>query len=153
MTNSRFVCVTYIRTTTKKLWQALLEPEFTRQFWCDTWQECEWKPGAPWRLMTPDGRAADAGEILEIEPPRRLVLTWRHELNPDMRAEGYSRLKYELEQQGTSVKLTVMHEMERADSKLIQAVSGGWPLIISSLKSLMETGESLEESRHWPKGM
>ncbi len=153
MTNSRFVCVTYIRTTPEKLWRALLEPEFTRQFWCETWQESEWKPGASWRAMTPDGRVADAGEILEIEPQRRLVLTWRHELKPDIREEGYSRLTYELEPQGTSVKLTVIHEIERADSKLIQAVSGGWPLIISSLKSLLETGEPLEESRHWPKGM
>jgi hypothetical protein len=74
-------------------------------------------------------------------------------LKPDIREEGYSRLTYELEPQGTSVKLTVIHEIERADSKLIQAVSGGWPLIISSLKSLLETGEPLEESRHWPKGM
>ena len=68
-----------------------------------------------------------------------------------MRAEGYSRLTYELEQQGESVKLTVIHEIDKPGSKLIQAVSGGWPHILASLKSLLETGESLEETRRWPK--
>ena len=71
--------------------------------------------------MIPDGRVADSGEILEIEPQRRLVLTWRNEFKPEMRAEGYSRLTYELEPQGDSVKLTVIHEIEKPDSKLIEA--------------------------------
>jgi hypothetical protein len=70
-----------------------------------------------------------------------------------MKAEGYSRLTYELEQQGDSVKLTLVHEMEQKDSKLIDAVSNGWPGILSSLKSLLETGESLEVTRKWPKGI
>jgi uncharacterized protein YndB with AHSA1/START domain len=72
---------------------------------------------------------------------------------PEMTAEGFSRLTYELEEKGDSVKLTVTHEMDRKDSKLISAVSGGWPQILSSLKSLLETGESLESTRTWPKGM
>lgn len=151
MNNSRFVCVTYIRITPEKLWKALLEPEFTRQYWCETWQESDWKPGSPWRLMAPGGKVADNGEIVEIESQRRLVLTWRHEMNAEMHAEGFSRLTYELEPVGTSVKLTVIHEIDLPDSKLIKAVSGGWPMILSSLKSLLETGESLEESRHWPE--
>jgi hypothetical protein len=83
MADSQFVYVTYIRTTPEKLWQALIDPEFTRRFWCETWQDCEWKPG----------------------------------------------------------------------SKLIDAVSTGWPAILSSLKSLLETGESLEATRRWPKGV
>jgi hypothetical protein len=62
MAESQFVYVTYIRTTTEKLWRALMEPEFTRQYWCETIQECEWKPGAPWRLLKPNGTAADSGE-------------------------------------------------------------------------------------------
>jgi uncharacterized protein YndB with AHSA1/START domain len=152
MANSRFVYVTYIRTTAAKLWQALLDPEFTRRYWAETWQDCEWKPGASWRLMIPDGRVADTGEILEIEPERRLVLTWRNEFRPELREEGYSRLTYELEKVGESIKLTVTHEIDRPDSKFIEAVSGGWPHILASLKSLLETGESLEETRHWPKG-
>jgi uncharacterized protein YndB with AHSA1/START domain len=152
MTKSEFVYVTYIRTTPEKLWQALIEPEFTRRFWSETWQESEWTPGASWKLMIPDGRVGDSGEILEIEPHRRLVLSWRNEFKPEMREEGYSRLTYELEKQGESVKLTVIHEMEKPGSKLIEAVSSGWPIILASLKSLLETGESLEQTRHWPKG-
>ena len=153
MADSRFVYVSYIRATPEKLWKALIEPEFTRQFWCETWQDCEWTPGASWRLMIPDGRVADSGEVIDIEPCRRIVLSWRNEFKPELRAEGYSRLTYELEQQGESVKLTVVHEIDTTDSKFIQAVSNGWPLILSSLKSLLETGESLEESRRWPQGI
>lgn len=153
MGNSRFVYVTYIRTTPEKLWRALIEPEFTRRFWAETWQECDWKPGASWRLMIPDGRVGDSGEVLEIEPQRRLVLSWRNEFKPELREEGYSRLTYELEQQGESVKLTVLHEIDRPDSKLIEVLSGGWPILLASLKSLLETGEPLEETRHWPEGI
>lgn len=153
MASSRFVYVTYIRTTPKKLWQALMDPAFTRQYWCETYQESEWKPGAAWRIVKPDGQAADSGEVVEIEPERRLVLKWRNEFMPEMRAEGYSRMTYELEPMGESVKLTVIHEMDKPDSKLIGAVSNGWPHILASLKSLLETGESLVETRQWPKGM
>ena len=92
------------------------------------------------------------GEILEIEPPRRLVLSWQNELFSETRAEGYSRLTYELEEKGEAVKLTVIHEIDRADSKLIGMTSNGGPPILPSLKSLLETGESLEETRRWPKG-
>ena len=145
--------MTYIRTTPEKLWKALIDPEFTRRFWNETWQDCEWKPGATWRLMIPDGRVADAGEVVEIEPQRRLVLRWRNEFMPELREEGYSRMTYEIEKKGESVKLTVIHEMERGGSKLIDAVSGGWPMILSSLKSLLETGQALEETKRWPKGM
>jgi uncharacterized protein YndB with AHSA1/START domain len=150
---SRFVYVTFIRTTPEKLWRALQEPEFTRQFWFGTTQECDWKLGAPWKILTPDGRVTDSGEILEVEPERKLVLTWRNELFPDMTAEGYSRMTYELEPTGDLVKLTITHEMEKAGSKFIKGVAGGWPIIVASLKTLMETGESLEATRTWPKGM
>ncbi|MGV3722293.1 MAG: SRPBCC family protein [Actinomycetota bacterium] len=153
MASSRFVYVTYIRTTTEKLWRALLEPEFTRQYWANLTLESEWKPGAPWRSMIPDGRVGDAGEVLEIEPEKRLVVSWRNEFMPELREEGYSRLTYELEPVGESVKLTVIHEMDRPESKLIEAVSGGWPHILASLKSLLETGESLVETREWPEGV
>jgi uncharacterized protein YndB with AHSA1/START domain len=153
MAESRFVYVTYIRTTAEKLWQALIDPEFTRQYWGETWQDCAWEPGASWKLMIPDGRIGDTGEVLEIVPQQRLVLSWRNEFKPEMREEGYSRMTYDLEQQGDMVKLTLVHEIDKPDSKLIQAVSGGWPIILSSLKSLLETGESLEATRHWPKGI
>jgi uncharacterized protein YndB with AHSA1/START domain len=150
---SSFVYVTYIRTTPEKLWQALIEPEFTRQFWADTVQDCEWKVGATWKLMIPDGRVADAGEVLEIEPHRRLVLSWQNQFVPELKAEGFSRLIYSLEQQDDMVKLTVTHQIGRPGSTFIEKVSGGWPLILSSLKSLLETGASLEATRCWPKDM
>jgi uncharacterized protein YndB with AHSA1/START domain len=152
MAESSFVYVTYIRTTPEKLWQALIDPDFTRRYWVETWQESEWKPGASWKMMLPDGRVGDSGEIIEIDPPRRLVLTWRNEFKPELRVEGDSRLTYELEQQGEVVKLTVLHEMDRPGSKLIGAVSTGWPHLLSSLKSLLETGEPLEATRRWPQG-
>jgi uncharacterized protein YndB with AHSA1/START domain len=153
MADSRFVYVTYIRTTPEKLWQALTDPEFTRKYWVESWQECEWKPGASWKLRVPDGHTA-VGEVLEIEPPRRLVLSWRASgLYSELDVEGYSRLTYEIEKQKESVKLTVIHEIGKPDSKQIGMVSNGWPLILSSLKSLLETGEPLEETRYFPKGV
>ena len=153
MSKPEFIYVTYIETTPEKLWRALTEPEFTRQFWCGTVQESEWKPGASWRILKPDGGIADSGEVVEIEPHRRLVLKWQNHLFPEMTAEGFSRLTYELEEKGDSVKLTVTHEMERSGSKFIQAISGGWPQILCSLKSLLETGESLELTRRWPDSL
>ncbi len=151
MADSRFVYVTYIRTTPEKLWQALIDPEFTRQYWVNTWQDCAWTPGASWKLMIPDGRVGDSGEVLEIDPPRRLVLTWRNEFIPELHAEGYSRMTYELEPLGESVKLTLIHEMDKPGSTLIEKISSGWPSMLSSLKSFLETGEPLEFTRHWPK--
>jgi uncharacterized protein YndB with AHSA1/START domain len=153
MQTDQFVYVTYIRTTPEKLWKALIESEFTRQFWCNTTQESEWKPGATWKILMPDGAVADSGEVVEIDPHRRLVLKWRNEFRPELKAEGYSRLTYQLEPEGKSVKLTVIHEMEKEGSKFIEAVSSGWPHILASLKSLLETGESLEETREWPKDL
>ena len=152
MADARFVYVTYIRTTPEKLWRALLDPEFTRQYWMETWQDCTWQRGASWKLMIPDGRVCDSGEVVEIVPQRKLVVTWRKENNPELRAEGYTRATFELERQGDMVKLTVTHESDTPGSKLIEAVAHGWPIILSSLKSLLETGESLEATRHWPQG-
>jgi len=152
MADSRFVYVTYIRTTPEKLWQGLTDSEFIRRYWCGTTQESTWQAGSAWRIMIPDGRVADGGEVVEIEPHKRLVLKWRNEFVPELRAEGFSKLTYELEVVGESVKLTVIHEMDKPESKLIGAVSQGWPHLLASLKSLLETGESLLETRTWPEG-
>jgi uncharacterized protein YndB with AHSA1/START domain len=153
MAESEFVYVTYIRTTPEKLWRALTEPEFTRKFWVATAQECDWKVGSTWKLVVPDGRVADTGEVVAIDPPRKLVLTWQNHLFPELTAEGFSRMTYDLEPMGSSVKLTVTHTMDRKDSKLVKAVSNGWPNILASLKSLLETGEALEGSDRWPEGI
>jgi uncharacterized protein YndB with AHSA1/START domain len=153
MAQSEFVYVTFIRTTPEKLWRALLEPEFTRQYWMGTVQVSEWKPGASWKIVFPDGRLTDSGEVVEIDPPRKLVLKWKHELFPDLVGEGYARMTYQLEPQGELVKLTLRHEMDKPESKFIKAVANGWPIILSSLKSLLETGESLESTRKMPEGL
>ncbi len=153
MASSKFEYIIYIRTTPVTLWQGLIDPEFTRQYWAETHQESEWKEGAAWRIMIPDGRVGDQGKILEIDPPQKLVVSWQNEFVPELKAEGFSRLTYLLEPAGDSVKLSLTHEMDRADSLLIAAVSTGWPHILSSLKSLLETGESLAETRKWPEGV
>jgi uncharacterized protein YndB with AHSA1/START domain len=141
---SQFVYVTYIRSPKSKVWEALTTPGFQRKFWFNMHQETDWKKGSPWRLLFEDGRAADAGEILESDPPDRLAIKWRNEFRDELRDEGYSRCEMTLEAVGEATKLTVTHSIERDDSKLIEAVSGGWPKILSSLKSMLETGESLD---------
>ena len=145
--SDRFVYVTYIRTTPETLWDHLTKPEFTRAYWHGVWADCEWKPGSSWRLMYPDGRVADTGEVVEVDRPRRLVLKWRNEFKPELKTEGYSRATFELARIEDMVKLTVTHEIDRTGSKLIQAVSGGWPIILSSLKSLIETGKPLPQHK------
>lgn len=142
--SDRFVYVTYIRTTPEKLWEALLKPEFTRMYWFGATLESEWQKGASWKIVFADGRTADTGEILEIEPQRRIVIKWRNEFMTELKDEGYSRCTIEIEPADDAVKLSVIHEIDRTGSQFIEAVSGGWPKILSSLKSLMETGKPLE---------
>ncbi len=152
MEKHQFVYVTYIKTTLEKLWDALTKPEFTQVYWMQTRQESDWKVGSSWRTLAPDGSAKQTGEVLEVDRPRKLVFTWRSETNPEQKAEGFSRVTYTLEKEGTSVKLTVLHEVNQPGSKLLKGVSNGWPLVLASLKSLLETGEPLEETRYWPVG-
>src|SRR5579862_7431966 len=137
---SQFVYVIYIRATPQKLWDALTNPEVMKAYWFGMHQESDWKVGSPWRLVFADGRVADMGEVLEIDPPRRLVLKWHNEFRPEMKAEGPARCTYEIEPAGDGVKLTVTHAMDRDPSKVIDAVSGGWPKVLSNLKSFLETG-------------
>jgi uncharacterized protein YndB with AHSA1/START domain len=137
---SRFVYVTFIRTTPEKLWEALTDPQFIRQYWFGCSVECDWKRGSPWKISYPDGRQTDSGEVLEIDPPRRIVVRWQNEWRPELKAEGPSRCTFELEPAGGAVKLTITHESDRPDSQLITAVSTGWPKVLSNLKSLLETG-------------
>jgi len=140
MSDNTFVYVTFIRTSADELWTALTSPEFTKKYWFGVHQQTDWKAGSSWKLVFADGRIADTGEILEIDPPRRLVLKWRNEFRPELKAEGYSRCVIEIEPAGEAMKLTITHTIDRQGSKLIEAVSGGWPRVLSNLKSLLETG-------------
>jgi len=137
MARTEFIYVTYIRTTPEKIWEALTSSEFTKQYWAQL--ESDWRPG---KLTFAEGRTADAGEVLESDPPRRLVLKWRNEFRPELKADGYTLCTFEVEPEGEVVRLTVTHEAERPH-KLIEAVSQGWPRVLSSLKSLLETGKGL----------
>ena len=152
MDGSKFNYVTYIRTTPEKLWHALIDPEFTRRYWVETWQESDWEKGSSWRIMIPDGRggqwrnpgnrqAPSIGHLVaERIPTRRLRLR-------------FLRCTYTIEPLIDCVKFTLTHEMDICPSKLINKVSNGWPIILSSLKSLLETGKALEQTSHWPTGL
>jgi uncharacterized protein YndB with AHSA1/START domain len=146
MTRSTFVYVSYIRTTPNKLWSALTDDtEFMKQYWLGAHCESQWKAGSPWKLVKSDGEVADAGEVVESDPPRRLVIRWQHQ-SGEMQKEGNSLCTMELEPNGNAVKLSITHTIEREHSKLIEAVGGGWPKIISNLKSLLETGAIVSDN-------
>jgi len=148
-TESSFVYVTFIRTTAEKLWSALTDPEQMKEYWFGMHIKTEWKTGAEWQMVFPDGRVADTGEILDVERPKRIQLKWQNEFKPELKAEGFTVCTLEIEPVGAAVKLTVTHTIERAESKFMQAVSGGWPKILSNLKSLLETGQLvLTETDH-----
>jgi uncharacterized protein YndB with AHSA1/START domain len=144
MARSTFVYVTYIRTTPEKLWSVLTtDVEFMKQYWFGTRCESQWTAGSLWKMVYPDGRITDAGAIVEAEPARRLVIRWQNQFKPQLKAEGESLCTMELEPTGAAVKLSITHTIERESSKFIEAVSGGWPKILSNLKSLLETGSAV----------
>ena len=155
MAKPQFVYVTYNRSTPEKVWAALTDPKTTKQYWFGITAESDFKAGSPWALKFEDGRTADAGEILESDPPRRLVIRWRNEFKPELKAGGWSRCTMDIEltdyypryteravEGGKAVKLTITHEAEsEAGAPLIEAVATGWPKVLSNLKSLLETGD------------
>jgi len=144
---SKFLYVTYIKTTPEKLWEALTSRDFMAQYWLGNQPEAEWRVGGSWKIVRPNGELTDTGEIVEFEPGKRIAIKWRNEFMPELKAEGWSLCVMEIEPAGKpgeeSMKLTVTHTMARTESKLISAVSGGWPLILSNLKSVLETGVPL----------
>jgi uncharacterized protein YndB with AHSA1/START domain len=152
MARSTFVYVSYIRTTPEKLWSALTDAEFMKQYWFGVHGESKWTAGSAWKSVSPHGQVLDAGEIVEAEPPRRLVIRWQHQDKSELKAEGESLCTIELEPSGTAVKLCITHTIEREPSKLIEAVSGGWPKVISNLKSLLETGSTVLQAPYPVEG-
>jgi uncharacterized protein YndB with AHSA1/START domain len=141
MSDTKLVYEIYIRTTPEKLWRALTEPEFTRQYFHGTEIRSKLKAGGPFLSTTSDGTKMVDGQVLECDPPRKLVHTWRVHWDPALSHE-LSTASYLIEQQGENCKLTVTHELDDAPLTAAQ-VKGGWPAIISSLKTLLETGAPL----------
>jgi uncharacterized protein YndB with AHSA1/START domain/DNA-binding transcriptional ArsR family regulator len=136
----------YIKTTPERLWQAIVDPELRAKYSFGVGTFSDWTPGAAYRshatgmTIAPDLIIAE-GEILEIDPPRRLVQTMRCLWSEDVKREGTSRITWEIEQIRDSCRLTVTHDQlrEGANSQLY----GGWPMVLSGLKTLLETGEML----------
>jgi uncharacterized protein YndB with AHSA1/START domain len=140
----QFVYVTYISTTPEKLWNALTDGELTKQYWVRHRNASDWKPGSPWRHEDYDNpNLVDiAGQVLESAPPRRLVLTWA---NPSELADPakVSRVTFEIEPFKDSVRLTVTHEELESGSAMHKGITMGWPMVLSSLKTFLETGTAI----------
>ena len=99
---SRFVYVTYIRTTPEQLWAALTKPEFIEKYWLGVAFETDWKVGSPWRMFYTDGQTTDEGEVAEADPPRRLALRWRHKRRPDAAPRGRSAVRHRTSSRSTA---------------------------------------------------
>jgi uncharacterized protein YndB with AHSA1/START domain len=142
MPKPEFIYISYIETTPEKLWEALTSSEFTKLYWWDTSVVSDWTVGSPFSLVL-NGKTTDVGEIVEADRPRRLSYTFHHILSEAARKERPSRVTFVLEQYGKLVKLTLTHEDFAEDSVIIDGISKGWPAIMSSLKSLLESGTAL----------
>jgi uncharacterized protein YndB with AHSA1/START domain len=141
MTKPVFVYVTYIETTAEKLWQALTDADFTERYWFGHRLTSDWKVGSAYQF-TNQGKPMVEGEVLVSDPPQRLAYSW-YNRKEEAKGEGTSRVTFDLEPRGKVVKLTVTHDELGEDGKTLRAISGGWPMVIASLKSLLETGQPL----------
>lgn len=134
----------YIRTSAEKLWQAITQGDFTEKYYFGTRVESDLKPGSGFNYMTPDGNAMVGGQVVECDPPRKLVTTfnpnWAKRDDPNF---PETRVTYEIEENGGSCKLTLVHEGLPAENGLTQGIFSGWSQILSGLKTLLETGEPL----------
>ena len=148
MSEPKFVYVTYIATTPEKLWQALTDGAFTERYWFGTRIKSEWTLGTDVTFLR-NGTVYDSGKVLECDPPRRLSYTWSVKSHEEFHGERPSRVTFEIETmtaaggKKTEVKLTVTHDDFDVGSKVLAAVSGGWPVVLASLKSFLETGGAL----------
>ena len=146
----------YIKATPEAIWDAITKPEWTARYGYGGTAEYDLRPGGAYRLHASEEFLASGapeivvdGEVVESDPPRRLVQTWRMLMDPDLAAEGFTRLTYEIEPaQYGGTKLTVTHELERAPRLYAllagenedQGAGGGWAWVLSDLKSVLETG-------------
>ena len=139
MKTPKLVYTSFIRSTPKKTWDAITKPAFTRQYWGGMANVSDWKRGSKWESLDPKNEAWSTGEVVESIAPKRLVLTWAA---PDD-LKDKSRVTFEIEKVEDLVCLTVTHDSFKAGSTMAGKVSWGWPRVLSSLKSFLETGKGL----------
>jgi uncharacterized protein YndB with AHSA1/START domain len=139
MSKPEFVYTTYIETTAEKLWHALTDGDFTERYWFGHRVTSDWKVGSAYGFAN-QGKPTVEGEVLVCDPPRRLAYTWNNRKD-EAKGEGTSRVTFDLEPRGKVMKLTVTHD--ELEEKTLRDISGGWPMVIASLKSMLETGKAL----------
>jgi uncharacterized protein YndB with AHSA1/START domain len=145
MNDHEYHYTTYIRTTPEKLWAAITTPEFTRQYWGKA-NLSDWQPGSRWEHRGDDGVTRVSGTVTEAAPPKKLVLTWAQPGDVD-HPERHSRVTFSIDaiaDSGGMVCLHVAHDRLVAGSETAQGISLGWPRVLSSLKSFLETGAALD---------
>ena len=142
MGKTKFLYVTYIRTTQEKVFEALTKGEVTRQYWMHE-NVSDWKPGSSWKHMDDaSGQVRLVGEVLESAPPRRLVISWASPADAANKGK-HSRVAFDIERVEDMVRLTVTHDELEAGSEMERGITDGWPRVLSSLKSFLETGKPL----------
>jgi uncharacterized protein YndB with AHSA1/START domain len=139
-----YVYVTYIRSTPAKVFEAITRPEIARRYWGHE-NVSDWKPGSPWQhVRANDERPVElVGQVVEIAPPTRLVITWAG-ASQAADPEAYSRVTFDIVPYEDMVRLTVTHDELTAGSGMAKGIQQGWPIVLSSLKSLLETGEGID---------
>jgi len=139
-----FVYVTYILTTPEKLFEAITKPEIARRYWGHE-NVSDWKAGSTWEhIRANDERTVElVGTVIEVSPPTRLVISWA---NASQAADpaNHSRVTFEIEEYETMVRLTVTHDDLEVGSGMANGVTQGWPAVLSSLKSFLETGNGID---------
>jgi uncharacterized protein YndB with AHSA1/START domain len=155
MSKPKFVYVTFIRATPEKVWEALTRADLTEKYWFGYRVSAEGKPGDHMTAMSPAGQKAHDDPILESDPPRRLVYGWKP-LYKDVPNERASSVTFELKSIKGQTRLTVTHDDFDEGSRIFEMISSGWPAVLSSLKSFLETGQGLEptwveEEKPWLK--
>jgi uncharacterized protein YndB with AHSA1/START domain/DNA-binding transcriptional ArsR family regulator len=138
------VYTVFIRAPREKVWDAITKPEFTHQYFYGSEPSSSWKPGAPLVWTEHEtGRMLVEGDVIECDRPRRLVHTWNVRYDESLAAEAASRVTWELEETDGVTKLTAIHDEFQQGSKVYDNVAGGWPFVLSGLKTLVETGAPL----------
>jgi len=141
MSKPEFVYTTYIETTAERLWHALIDGDFTERYWFGHRVASDWKPGSSYSF-TRQGATTIEGNVLSLDPPKRLVYSW-NPCSPETKGERVSRVTFDLEPRGKVIKLTVTHDNLDPAGVMLRNISGGWPMVLASLKSLIETGHAL----------